>query len=401
MDIIKELADSFKADTVLFIGSGVSRQAGLPSWEGLLYWLKDYTSNVGGSVETAQRLIKNKQFLEAASELVYQLTEVGKTLADFFAEFNKCELFSSAEPVAIHQLLNQLPTKFYITPNYDLLLEKSFGLNGRATVINRGDSDSIEALLHGELNNYIYKYHGCISSPENVVLTDEDYRKEIHGFSEDADCLRTLIRTKTFVFVGAGLDDPDFKFIRDELIHYRGANRLKVWAFMSDCIGDEEFYARQHGINLINYDTQNDGSDHSDLLTKIEELLSKIIARDKSKESAAKAVVQEPKSEDTGESTLRQVLAAANEEITPLDEQILGFVSLLDGVERTECEKFLVRFKGNTQNDVNNRIEYLTLRGLLKQTQNYLLPVRGRYSAEAAVIVEDDVMEYVAERAHG
>lgn len=401
MDKIQELANAFSGETILFIGSGASRRSGLPFWGELIEWLKEYCAEQGGDTTTAQVLINKKQLLDAASELTHQLQLKDKSLADFFNEYEKNNVFRDAEPSEVHQLLEKLPSQLFVTPNYDLLLEKTFGKNDGFTVVNRGDKVGIGALLFGELKSYAFKYHGCIESPEDIVLTYEQYNDDIHNYTDELDCLKTLVKTKTIVFIGAGLEDPDFKFVRDELVARSGADRLRIWAFMSDCSDEVEYYKRTHGINLISYKSENN---HAELLVKLDELVKSIIEVDESKKAAANMVMQEANTivhQENGEINLREVLVAANEEIIPLDEQILGFVALMDVVQKSECTDFLVDFKGNSEADVGNRIDYLVNRELIKQTQHHLMSVKERYSTEAAMGIEDDVMAYIAERENG
>lgn len=189
MDKIQELAQVFSSETILFIGSGASRQSGLPFWDELIEWLKEYCTEQGGDTSTAQKFVdKDKtRLLDAASELTHQLHQKGKSLADFFNEYEKNTLFRDAEPSKVHQLLAKLPSQLYVTPNYDLLLEKTLAQNEAFTVIRRGDGAKINELLRGELQSYVFKYHGCIETPKDIVLTYEHYRKEIHNDSEELD----------------------------------------------------------------------------------------------------------------------------------------------------------------------------------------------------------------------
>jgi hypothetical protein len=120
MDLLDQLATEFNQDTVLFVGSGVSVPAGLPSWWALVYWLRDYTLNLGGSVEAADAFLAEDDLINAASVLTSELKELGRSLIDFFNDDDKCLIFSTAEPQKIHQLIAQLPTSSVISPNYDL-----------------------------------------------------------------------------------------------------------------------------------------------------------------------------------------------------------------------------------------------------------------------------------------
>ena len=400
MSLLNDLAEEFNQDTILFIGSGVSVPAGLPSWWKLVSWLKDYIYELGGNVETADIFLEEDSLINAASALTSQLSGLGKSLGDFFNDDERCDIFRSAVPKEIHDLIVQLPTSSIISPNYDLLLEKTYEAAGRKIqVVHKGDGEQLNSIMRNKLKSYIYKYHGCITTPERIVLDFKQYNAEKHGLSIDMECLKNLIQTKTFVFIGAGLEDPDFNHVRDYLIHVAQSPNIEFWAFMKNCERKVNHYKQEFGINLISYSVED--NDHSDLLNKIQELLFEISNVDERKANAVEFVVPAIGATDRVSGMLRKTLVQANEEVIPLDEQILGFVAFFDTVEKEECFRYLNVHKGSDLDEVSNRIDYLVQRKLLKATDHFLLPVKESYSAEAAERVEDDIMEYLMENKNG
>lgn len=398
--MLENLAEEFNQDTILFIGSGVSVPAGLPSWWILVSWLRDYTSLIGGNVVAANAFLEENDLVKAATALTSELEAQGKSLTDFFNGYEKCSTFRDAEPQDIHKLISQLPTSSIITPNYDLLLEKTYSEAGDPIqVVHKREVNSLNNIKRNRLTSYLYKYHGCITKPEHIVLDYNHYNSEIHGLSPDAECLKNLIQTKTFVFIGAGLEDPDFNHVRDYLIQINDPSSIEFWAFMRNCEDKVDFYKKHYGINLINYSGED--RDHSDLLNKLDELLVKISAADSKKVEAIKLAAPLVDNPEEYKGLLRKKLVEANEDIIPLDEQILGFVAFFDMVDKEDCFRYLNEYKGNELENVHNRIDYLINCNLLKQTEHCLLPVKEGYSIEAAEIVEDDIIEYLAERDNG
>jgi hypothetical protein len=402
MSLLDELAEEFNQDTILFIGSGASVPSGLPSWLLLVSWLRDYTSELGGNVETADDFLNEAipNLIDAASALTSQLIHFKKSLADFFVEYEKCNIFRLAVPQKVHQLIAQLPTSSIITPNYDVLLEKTYRDTGSdLQVVHKEDKDLLNRILRGRLKDYIFKYHGCITKPENIVLDFNQYNAAKFEPSFDMVCLKSLIVAKTFVFIGAGLDDPDFSHVRDNIIYIIGSQRIEFWAFMRNCETKVAYYKQTYGIKLISY--KGDGKDHSDLLNKLEELQLKISSKDKRKAEAASFASPVDVISNNVHGILRTKLIQVNEEVIPLDEQILGFVAFFDIVEKEKCYSYLSDHKGNDLDEVLNRIDYLVKRQLLKATEHFLLPVKESYSVEAAVKIEDDIMEYLMESENG
>ncbi len=399
MSLLDNLAEEFNQDTILFIGSGVSVPAELPSWWLLVSWLRDFTQELGGNVDAANIFLEEKDVINAASALTSVLEGFGKTLVDFFND-NMCNIFRTATPTDIHKLIAQLPTSSIITPNYDLLLEKTYeALGSPLQVVHKGDNKQLGCIMRSRLKSYIYKYHGCITNPDKIVLDFKQYNAEMHGPSIDMECLKGLIQTKTFVFIGAGLNDPDFNNIRDYLIQVTQSLNIEFWAFMGNCELKVEHYQRHYGIKLISYTVED--NNHSDLHNKLQDLIDKISRVDGRKSEAVELVAPIIAPFKRIDGVLREILVQANEEVIPLDEQILGFVAFFDTVEKEECFKYLHVHKGNDFNEVSNRIDYLVQRKLLKATENFLLPVKESYSIEAAEQVEDDIMEYLMESANG
>jgi hypothetical protein len=398
VELLDDLAEEFDRDTILFIGSGVSIPAGLPSWWELVDWLKDYTSALDGDVDAASAFLEEKDFIKAATALTTELEKKGKLLADFFNDYKKCSIFRNAEPDKIHMLISQLPTSSIITPNYDLLLEKAYAkTNPPLQVVHKSETESLTSIKRSRLTSYLYKYHGCITKPEKIVLDYNHYRAEIYGQSSDSECLKNLIQAKTFVFIGAGLEDPDFNHVRDYLIQINQPSSIEFWAFMRNCEAKVDFYRKEYGINLISY--SGVGNDHSDLLNKLEELLVKISNVDLRKIEDIESANPLAENVERYDGLLRQTLVQAYEDIIPLDEQILGFVAFFDTVEKEECFRYLSEYKGNELTDISNRVDYLINRKLLKQTEHFFMPVREDYSIEAAEISESDIVEYLVGRA--
>ncbi|MEC4089358.1 SIR2 family protein [Pseudoalteromonas rubra] len=399
MSLLNDLAEDFNQDTILFIGSGVSAPSGLPSWWTLVSWLRDFTNELGGDVDAANAFLDEKNLLSAACALMSELEGLGKSLTDFFND-EMCDIFRSANPQKIHELIALLPTSSIITPNYDVLLEKTYKAAGsQLQVVHKGERKLLNCIVRGKLKDYIYKYHGCITKPEKIVLGFKQYNSEKYGLSIDMEILKNLIQAKTFVFIGAGLNDPDFDHVRDYLIHVIEPQNIEFWAFMRNCEAKVNYYKKEYGINLISY--TGEGLDHSDLLNKLEELLIKISCIDERKAEAVEFISSDVVDSDRVHGTLRETLVLANEEVIPLDEQILGFVAFFDTVEKDKCYRYLHAHKGNDLDEVSNRIDYLVNRKLLKATDHFLLNVKDNYSIEAAEQVEDDIMEYLMEKENG
>ena len=111
----------------------------------------EYTKQIGGNAQAAEHYLET-DLIEATSDLTRQLSKCDKSLTDFFTDYEECEIFKTAEPTKIHDLIVKLPTNSVITPNYDLLLEKAYKNAGEnLTVIHKNEQEQmIKSIIGGE-----------------------------------------------------------------------------------------------------------------------------------------------------------------------------------------------------------------------------------------------------------
>ena len=108
-------------ESVAIAGSGISIEAGLPSWPQLLSKLADYFDSRGLDTSRARSLAAKTKFPEAFDSLseVSSIEEVHSQVKQLVSQVTT--------PGQYHKRLADWPFKFYITTNYDCLIEKSSG----------------------------------------------------------------------------------------------------------------------------------------------------------------------------------------------------------------------------------------------------------------------------------
>src|SRR5690606_382012 len=92
-----------------------------------------------------------------------------------------------------------------VTTNYDKLAEELTG---------ESECQSIAPGLpipRSSANVKVYHVHGSIDSPENMVITSEDYFKFINGDSYFSRKLSTVLHENTVVILGYSLGDTNLK----------------------------------------------------------------------------------------------------------------------------------------------------------------------------------------------
>lgn len=266
-------------DTVLFIGSGISMWSGLPSWAALIEELAKFVEANNSNADLIRNEATRGELLQAASYGFDKLTK--QQIGEFVK--SACR-YGEAKPHDIHQKIVSLGPRCFITTNYDNLIEESLRKWQpdrflRPPISNRQLTETAE-IISARAIDFIFKPHGDAADSESIILTREQYRQLLPGGERQAalESLKTLLASRPVVYLGFGLRDPDFMYVRDVLANtYKGGVR-DHYAILAD-ISDEEinYWRRNYGIHLYGYTTvkRSDGTrDHTQLITLLEGLVN-------------------------------------------------------------------------------------------------------------------------------
>jgi hypothetical protein len=191
-----------KGQAMLFVGSGVSQNLGLPSWEELI---DQMASQLGydSAVFKAQG-----SFFELAEYYQIKKTSLGSLRSWMDRTWHTDE--SRVDSSRVHQAIINLNFPIIYTTNYDKWLEIAFTRGGKQIVkiANVGDFTSIR-----ETATQIIKLHGDFEDDRSLVLTEASYFERL-PFESPLDIkLRSDSIGKTILFVGYGLSDPNIRYL--------------------------------------------------------------------------------------------------------------------------------------------------------------------------------------------
>ena len=190
-----------------------------PSWQDLLEIMCDELSDplsIKNSLFPATG--KNPLTLEESAQVIdIEFSKIGKNLHNEIA--NKIETINlSGNNAVISDFFKKTPL-IIVTTNYDKLAEKLAGKN---------DSHSISPgfpVPRSPARVKVYHVHGSIDSPQNMVVTSDDYFRFINGQSYFSRKLSTVLHENTVVILGYSLGDTNLKAIISD---YKGFSRNHV-----------------------------------------------------------------------------------------------------------------------------------------------------------------------------
>lgn len=126
-----------------------------------------------------------------------------------------------------HSIVARIPQfRVIVTTNWDVFMERL--LNVIAIVRDE------DMAYWSDQARQVIKMHGCITQPATMVITKDDYdtflsqRLKSPIINKVAD----LMATKTFLFLGYSLRDPDFKILHDNILTHIGRFARHSFAVM-------------------------------------------------------------------------------------------------------------------------------------------------------------------------
>ncbi|MDP9051026.1 MAG: SIR2 family protein [Acidobacteriota bacterium] len=197
------ISDISKGRCLPFIGAGFSKNAvltaglSMPDWDDLTKILEQQAATPFGSppLVVAQRYqdkFGRVQLIEAIREALHP---------------------ENARPGHAHRAFAKLPFDTIYTTNFDLLLEEAYRQELRPF---RSLAGELQLPFHaGRTASSIVKMHGDLRHEEHIIATQNDYDAFLSKYPVVATHLSAMLITRTPLFIGYSLSDPDFKKIRE------------------------------------------------------------------------------------------------------------------------------------------------------------------------------------------
>lgn len=222
----------------IFVGAGVSANSNVPTWGSLI---KDFAVELGikGNIEP-------NDYLRIA-QFYYNKHK------NNFVGIVENKLNNNWNPNVITELLfEEYNAKYFITTNYDDILEKTAKKISKPYI---SVSKDIDIPKIGN-NSAIIKMHGDFKS-NNIVLKESDYLIYSENFKLMETFVKSLFATNTILFVGFSADDPNVNQIYSWVNNILTKNKREAYLLQIEEPDDnykykKEYYSKK-GIKLINY----------------------------------------------------------------------------------------------------------------------------------------------------
>ena len=235
-----------KQRLVAFVGSGISVDSGLPTWDKFLDNFISFCSEIrttyGSKLKIIDELLPRNLIANASNERDKRPTHVAMVLKEALLALPKddkhgsvrsnierdfrrwfARQFDSREPNKKHHQLVGTSYPFILASNYDLLLEEAAkSLAAPYGTYSLFDKERVAAAIH-QNEPAIIHIHGTYDEVyfDRVVFTAKDYIEVVKKkFPGSEFLLQTLFLRYSTVFFGYGASDPHLEDLVEELSYF-------------------------------------------------------------------------------------------------------------------------------------------------------------------------------------
>ena len=176
-ELIKRIIDASQSKTLtFFVGAGVSKLSGAPSWSELTDEICDKLGRDKEEKYTSDNFLQIPQ-------MYYD--SLGKNKKDYYETIQSIINIKNLSPNSVHREMLSLNPVSFVTTNYDTLLEDAAAKYCQMFKVISQDKDVPS--IAGD--RFILKIHGDFTN-NNFVLKEEDYL----NYSENFKLIETILK---------------------------------------------------------------------------------------------------------------------------------------------------------------------------------------------------------------
>jgi hypothetical protein len=222
------------------VGAGMSLNAIVPAGKKMLLW-----NGLGEALADELEDFSSTSTLDAISAFEH---EFGR--ARLVERLSELLLIKQAQPGNAHKEFCTLPFDIVCTTNFDFLLERQYELTPRY-VYPIVDEEQL-AINSGNAGTLLLKLHADLHHPKRLVVTEADYDGFLTYYPLLATYLASLLITKTAVFIGYSLEDPDFRQIWRVVSERLGRSRRMAYTIAVNASSADVARFERRGVKVLN-----------------------------------------------------------------------------------------------------------------------------------------------------
>jgi len=178
------------------------------------------------------------------------------------------------QPNKMHEHIFGLDTSIYITPNFDKIFDNYItDQTHGTTIVKTYYDDDVHQLLRTNAR-LILKVHGTIDAPDRMIFGRGKYAEARVIYAPFYHLLDALLLTNTFLLLGCGLNDPDFRLLFENF-SYRFPTAPPHYMTYADATHDEieELVRDTQKLKFLRYSRLHD---HRELEDSLSELVNRV-----------------------------------------------------------------------------------------------------------------------------
>ena len=248
---------------ILFVGSGVSINLGLPSWDKLIEYI---AIKLGYDPEIFKEFGDHYTLAE-----YYRLKrgKIGHLRSWMDTKWNiKDEYIKKSD---VYRLIVQLNFPIIYTTNYDRLLEKAYTIHKKKYMKIACVKDLAQAK---EGVTQIIKFHGDFDDDDSIVLTESSYFERLNFLGPLDIKLKHDLLGKSALFIGYSLRDVNVRYLLYQIFQMWSRSefsklRPKSYILLSKPNPILQEVLESRGINTIVSEKDEAGEGLTDFLERL------------------------------------------------------------------------------------------------------------------------------------
>lgn len=236
------LNDIIAGRCIPIIGSGFSLNGITPTGKKMPLW-----DDLGKEIA---QLLPNYTYstpIDAISAYSYEFSRT--TLIE---ELIKLIHLDSVRPGPPHNAFSELPFNIVCTTNFDFLLEKAYEIKTHSIYCRPIIEEEQLSIANSEPGVSLIKLHGDLHHPNRLIVTEEDYDTFIDRYPLLSTYLANLLITKTPLFIGYSLEDPDFRQIWQVIGNRLGQMRRPAYVLTVGIHSSDAARYERRGVKVVN-----------------------------------------------------------------------------------------------------------------------------------------------------